>query len=158
MLYFEPSRHATALGQRVLLGELLIQKGLTTREQITAALKEQESTDEYLGAILVRRGWLTESQLLETLGEQLGMPYVRLANRPIEPELVERIPARLAHQYRFVPVSAEGNQLQIAIVDPFDTQSVDELRQLLNCEIRPLLAVPQDILGAIERYYGPKPS
>jgi len=155
MLYFNPSGHATATGQRLLLGQLLIRRGLISDDQLAGALSEQESTREYLGEILVRRGLLTEAQLTEALAEQLEIPCARLTNRPLDPSVLEMIPASLARRLRFVPLSRDDGRLQLAMANPFDSQSLDELRTLLNCEIQPMLAGRQEIDEAIQRLYGP---
>ena len=155
MLYHQRSDRATRFGQRVLLGQLLVQKGLITADQLTNALEEQSTNREYLGEILLRRGVLKEAQLMEALAEQWDIPCVQLANRPIEDWVLEKIPASLARRHRLLPIDVQDQRLQVAMVDPFDSQVLDELRTLLNCDIEPMLAGPNQLREAIDRHYGP---
>jgi type II secretion system protein E len=150
----EPSRSPRAAGRKLLLGELLISKGLLSAEQLSEALKHQAKTGEYLGAGLVHFGFLTETQLMEVLAEQLSLPFVRLADRAIDPAIVARVPAKLATRYRLMPLGGNGKQLQVATSDPFDVQMLDELRLMVGCEIQPVLASAREIQDAIHRHYG----
>ena len=139
---------------RPRLGELLVQKGLLSASQLAEAMTAQQRTHEYLGVILVRLGMLTEAQLMESLAEQLDLPFVRLAEQPIDPTVLAKVPAKFASRYRLMPISFEQNALQIAIADPFDVQTLDELRLLLSCDIQPVLASQREIQDAIQRHYG----
>ena len=150
----ESSQPIGSLGRKVLLGELLVEKGLLTRAHLTQALEEQARSGEYLGSILVRLGFVTEAQLMEVLAGQLGIAFVRLAESPIDPTVVAKVPARFATRYRLVPLKQQDNTLYVAIADPFDVQTLDELRLLLGCEIKPVLASPREIREAIQRHYG----
>ncbi|MBI4323133.1 MAG: MSHA biogenesis protein MshE, partial [Candidatus Omnitrophica bacterium] len=73
----------STVGVTKRLGELLMDKGLISAGQLEHALQEQRTSGEFLGAILVRRKWVKEGDLLSTLGEQMGIPYVRLAEQAV---------------------------------------------------------------------------
>ena len=126
----ESSRGGRAAGKKLLLGELLIEKRLLSAEQLSEALKQQAATGEYVGTVIVRLGFLTDVQLIEVLAEQLSLPFVRLVDRPIEPAIVARVPAKLATRYRLMPLGTDGARLQIATSDPLDVQNLDALRRL----------------------------
>jgi len=155
MLYFQRSDRATAFGQRMLLGQLLIQKGLITADQLTVALEQQAESKAFLGETLLRLGMLTETHLTEALAEQWDIPFVRLAGRPIESWVIERIPGSLARRHRLLPIDEQDRRLMVAMADPFNTGVLDELRNLLNCDIQPMLAPPTELQAAIEQHYGP---
>ncbi|MBI4597683.1 MAG: Flp pilus assembly complex ATPase component TadA [Candidatus Omnitrophica bacterium] len=142
------------LRRKVLLGELLVSRGLLTGEQLSAALAKQAETGDYLGAILIRMGVVTEAQFMQVLADQLGIAFIPLAATPIHPEVLAKVPAKVATRYQLIPVKLSNNVLSIAIADPFDVQALDELRLLLNCSVTPLLASPRDIQEAIHRHYG----
>ena len=91
--------------QRILLGELLVEHGLISPEELEQALAEQKRTGELLGAILARMGKLSQEQLLQVLAQQVGMPYVRLANARIAPEALEKVPPKFASHYRLMPLA-----------------------------------------------------
>ncbi len=118
------------------------------------ARDEQKRTGELLGSVLTRQGLITNEQLLEVLAEQAGMPYVRLAEVQISPEALAKVPPKFAGHYRLIPLAFEQDVLKVAIADPFDVQTLDELRLLLDCEVDPVLSTEQEIKRAIERHYG----
>jgi len=137
-----------------LLGELLIQRGLITKEELERALKEQQRTGELLGTVLIRLELLSNEKILPVLAEQLGIPFVRVAQVDVSSEALAKVPAKIASHYRLMPLAVSGNSLQAAMADPFDIHALDELKLLLGCGITPALASQRDILEAIQRHYG----
>jgi len=140
--------------KKILLGELLIERGLLTREQLTHALAQQQTNPEYLGSLLTRIGLISEQQLVEILAEQLELPFVKLKDVQVDVQAIKKVPAKLASHYKFLPLFVDEGVLQIAIANPFDVQVLDELKLLLDCDIKPILAASKDIQEAIQRYYG----
>ncbi len=136
------------------LGELLVEQGLVTLEELERALTEQRRTGELLGSVLTRSGVISSEQLLQTLSEQVGMPYVHLTEAQVTPEALAQVPPKFASHYHLMPIGFVNGALQVAIADPFDIQTLDELRLLLECDVKPVLASPQDIHEAIQRHYG----
>ena len=136
------------------LGTVLLERGLISAEDLEHALAEQRRTGELLGTILARLGLLADEQLLPVLAEQVGMSYVRLADLQIPADALEKVPPKFASHYHLVPLRLEGHVLHVAIADPFDVQTLDELKLLLGSDIRPVLASPRDIQEAIQRHYG----
>lgn len=140
--------------RKALLGFLLVERGLISAAQLSEALEIQARTGEYVGSLLVRLGYLNETKLMEILAEQMGVEYIRLREYEPEPTALAKVSAKFASRYRMVPLRMEQNSLRVAIADPFDIQTLDELRLLLDCEIKPVLASQRDIQEAIQRYYG----
>ncbi|MBI3011906.1 MAG: hypothetical protein HYY58_05415, partial [Candidatus Omnitrophica bacterium] len=140
--------------ERQKLGELLVEQGLISLEQLKEALKEQKRTGEFLGTVLTRLGMLSNEQLLPVLAGQVGMPYVRVAEMGVSPDALAKVPPKFASHYHLIPLSFRDNTLQVAIADPFDVQTLDELKLLLDCELSPVLASQQDIEEAVQRHYG----
>ena len=136
------------------LGELLVERGLISAEELRGALTEQKRTGEWLGSVLTRLGVVSNEQLLPVLAEQVGMPYVRLDHRRVPPEVLAKVPPKFASHYHLMPLALTGKTLEVAIVDPFDVQTLDELRLLLDCDVAPVLASQQEIEDAIQRHYG----
>ena len=139
---------------RVRLGELLVNKGLISSAQLAEGLRQQHETGEYLGVTLVRLGFLTDATLVETLAEQLGIPSVRLAEYQIDPKVIDKVAPKVASHYHLMPLALREGVLQVAIADPFDVQTLDELKLLLDCDVQPVLASQQEITEAIQRHYG----
>ncbi|MDP3723569.1 MAG: ATPase, T2SS/T4P/T4SS family [Candidatus Omnitrophota bacterium] len=140
--------------QRQALGALLVERGLLTWDELEQALAEQKRSGQLLGTLLIQSGKLSQEQLLPVLAEQVGMPYVRLGERPLPPEALAKVPPKFASRYRLVPLSFERGLLRVAIADPFDVQTLDELRLLLDCALEPVLASEGEIHEAIQRHYG----
>ena len=140
--------------QRRPLGDMLIERGLITADDLDRALTEQKRTGEFLGGILTRLKLLTHEQLLPVLSEQVGIPYVQLAQARITPEALAKVPPKFASRYRIMPLALTNGSLQVAIADSFDIQTLDELKLLLNCDVKPVLADQREIQEAIQRHYG----
>ena len=139
---------------KVLLGELLVQRGVLTPAQLDQALALQRDDPRYLGQVLLQLGWLSEETLLSTLAEQLRIPYMSLRGVEVDAKLLERVPAKFASQYTLLPVGLQDGGLRVAVADPFDVRALDELKLLLGCEITPVWAAAREIQDAIQRHYG----
>lgn len=138
----------------ILLGKILLEREIITSEQLDSALKEQQGRGGFLGTILVKLGFITEEKLLPVLSEQLGVPYVRLKNLKIEHEILEKVPARFASHYKLIPIKLDGKTLSVAVTDPTDLRTLDDLRLILGYDIQPVLAGESDIIDGIKRNYG----
>lgn len=137
------------------LGEALIQHRMMSREQLEEALKQQQKTKEYLGQILVRMGAVSESQIFQILSEQLGIRYIKDLKRvAIPPALLERIPAKLASHYQFVPLQLTNNRLTICVSNPLNFRAFDEIRALVGYEIETAITDSKSIEEAIKEHYG----
>jgi type II secretion system protein E len=139
---------------KVLLGELFVQRGLITAQQLDQALALQREDPRYLGQILVSLGWIAEERLLPVLAEQAGISYVSLRGIVVEPKTLARVPAKFASRYHLLPLAFDNGSLRVAVADPFDVQALDELKLLLGCELVPLWASQREIQEAIQRHYG----
>ena len=143
---------ATVFKQK--FGDLLVQTGQISAEQLNEALAEQRKTKERLGTILVRKGYINEQRLIETLEFQLGIPHVILAKRKIDPDIVALVPENIAKKYRVFPVEKQGKRLVLAMLDPTDVYALDELRLTLNLEIQPAIVSEEDMNQAFSQYFG----
>jgi len=138
----------------LLLGKMLVEKGLITADQLELGLRHQKKTGQFLGTALVSLGFLKEKDMLSVLSEQLIVDYVKLENLRIDPSVIERVPAKFACHYKIIPISFKDNLLTIAVSDPTDVHVLDDIRLLLNLEVKAVLAGESDILDAIKKYYG----
>jgi type II secretion system protein E len=138
----------------LLLGQILVSKGLITNDQLEAALRHQKKTGEFLGVTLSNLGFLKEADMIPVLAKQLDVEYLRLENTNIDSTVIAKVPAKFACHYRLIPLSLKDNVLTIAVSDPMDIHMLDDIRLLLNLDIKPVLAGETDILDAIKKYYG----
>ncbi|MBL7156756.1 MAG: Flp pilus assembly complex ATPase component TadA [Candidatus Omnitrophica bacterium] len=137
-----------------LIGQLLVQKGLITIEQLERALVEQESSGGLLGTILIKLGFVTEELLYKVLAEQFDKKYIKLKDLKIPHSTIEEIPAKFATHYKLIPIRFEKNVITVAMSNPLDIHTLDDLKLLLKKEIKTVLASESDIVEAIKKYYG----
>lgn len=140
--------------QQMLIGEMLIERGLISSEQLEAGLKEQKIGGGYIGENLIKLGFIKPDDFYKVLSEQLGIEFIRLNGVTVSPEVIKAVPAKFACHYKFMPVSLEGRALTIGTTDPLDIQTIDDIRLVIGLEIKPVLATKEDILEAIKEYYG----
>jgi type II secretion system protein E len=140
--------------KEILLGQLLVEKNLITIEQLDKALKEQKKSGGFIGSILVKLGYISPDELYPILAEQLGVEYVKLRNRNINPSVIENVPAKFASHYKLIPLDIKDGILTIALANPLDIHTIDDIKLLLGYDTKPVLASEEDIVEAIRRYYG----
>lgn len=142
----------------VRIGELLVQKGVVSSDQVRIALTEQVKHREHLGKILVRLGFATEAIIRDVLGGALGQESADLSHVVVDGEAVKMIPKQVARRYRILPLTYEAarNRLTIAMADTFNVVALDQISALLggDVEIEPLLAGEAEIEKAIDQFYG----
>ena len=142
----------SAAGATKRLGELLMGKGLLSAEQLDRALQEQRTSGELLGVMLIRKKWVKEADLLKTLGEQMGIPYVRLKEQAVDWTFANRFPSTLLTDHLCFPIRMEGQSLLVAIADPLDVWAVSELEREAAHRGRKLqlvLAAEQEVRDAL---------
>lgn len=137
---------------RKRLGDLLLEAGLISEEQLQVALSEKQK-GQRLGDALLERGYITEQQLIEVLEFQLGIPHVSLYRYPFDQKLMNIVPKDIAKRSLVVPLKKEGDKLFVAMADPMDFYAVDDLRLATGFQIQTAIATKDDILKAITKYY-----
>ncbi|MEK6667003.1 MAG: type IV-A pilus assembly ATPase PilB [candidate division NC10 bacterium] len=140
------------------LGDLLVNEGLITQENLQRALVEQKGSNEKLGSILVRLGLIQEDQLIGFLSRQYGIPSITLTQLDIDPEVVKLVPAQIAKKYEVLPVKRTGNALTLAMADPTNVFALDDVAFMTNLQVLPVVASQGAIRQAIERLYEPQAS
>ncbi len=137
------------------LGESLVRQNLVTQKDLASALSEQQKTGKLLGTILFSKGLLTREKLTEVLALQKGIEIVSLSRLNISPEIIKKIPERLARRFLAVPIEQKEKILKVAMADPFDIIAVDTLRSVTGYEIKAVRGKAEEILATIEKsYYG----
>ncbi len=134
------------------LGDLLVDSGLISEEQLQQALTEKHK-DQRIGDALLQRGYITEQQLIEVLEFQLGIPHVSLYRYPFDVKLFSMVPKDLAKRNLIIPLKKEGEKLFVAMADPMDFYTIDDLRLSTGFHVEAAIATKDDILRAINKYY-----
>lgn len=135
------------------LGDLLVEAGMITRDQLEQALREQRRSGERLGKVLARLGLVTEKDILEVLEFQLGIPKVVLQDYNLDQEVVKLIPEALARRHLAIPIRRDGNRLLVAMADPLNLTALDDLRLATGLEIMPAIASEREIEAALSRFW-----
>ncbi|HBG47209.1 MAG TPA: type II secretion system protein GspE [Deltaproteobacteria bacterium] len=136
------------------IGELLVESGLITEEQLAEALAAgKDHKGVRLGAILVKMGYATEIDIAQTLSYQIGLPFVDMSSSTADPETLKLVNEKLAKQYLLVPLFHEKKVLRVAMTDPLNLNAIDDLRFSTGMEIQPCVATISDVTAAIARYY-----
>ncbi|MDF2606477.1 MAG: type secretion system protein [Bacillales bacterium] len=137
---------------RKRLGDLLVESGLITDQQLQTALAEKKS-GQRLGDALLQQGFITEQQLIEVLEFQLGIPHITLFRYPFDTKLFSLISKETAKRNVLIPLKKEGDKLFVAMADPMDFFAIDDLRLATGFQIETAIATKDDIIKAINKYY-----
>jgi len=135
-------------------GELLLDKGLLSADQLNDALKRREDPRERLGQTLVRLGMLSEFEVVKLLGQQFGLQVAeRDTLSKADPTAVQLVPEHLARQANLLALRREGDTLEVVVGDPLDVVSLDHLKALTGCSLKVWIAPPTEVREAIEEFY-----
>ncbi|WP_263769712.1 GspE/PulE family protein [Propionivibrio soli] len=139
--------------EKIRLGDLLIQQGLLTEEQLKFALEEQKRSGRKLGRIVVDSSFVTEEAISQALARQLRAPYVDLRHFNPKPELINLLPEAQARRFRAVVLEEIDGRLRVGFVDPTDLQAYDDIFRLLRREIDLAVVAESQLLGLVDRVY-----
>ena len=128
------------------LGDMLLEAGLITEEQLGEALKYQAQEKERLGTTLVKHNYITEKQLIDTLRIQLGIEYIDLSKVDITPEMSRYVPKNLAKKMNVVPVRVSRDQLFLAMADPLNFMAIEEAKRTSKKRIVPMIRLVNSII------------
>jgi type IV pilus assembly protein PilB len=141
------------LDQKKRIGEVLIDQGLITPEQLNAGLEEQKKSKLQLGKCLVKLGAITEDKLVAVLSAQLDISHVVLDNFTFNRTLVQLIPEDMAKRYKVIPLFEKDGVLTVAMADPTNLRTIDHIKFKTGKEIEPVIATEKSISAAIERNF-----
>ncbi len=139
---------------RFKLGDLLVQSGMITAQQLEEALRSQKKSKKRLGSILVEKGYLTERQLAEVLSRQLRVPLVSLARYRPMGEALRLIPKNVAKRLELLPLALlDNNRMMIAMADPLNVLAIDEVKILTGMELEVGITTTSEIERELEKFY-----
>jgi general secretion pathway protein E len=136
------------------LGEMLIARQQITQEDLDRALELQKERGEKLGKILVDLGFIAHRDVLSALSEQIGVPLVVIEGPPAVSPETEKVSARFLRQFRCFPVALRDSTVTLAMGDPLDFETIAAVRAFTGLRVEPALAPEQEIIDAVDRYYG----
>jgi type IV pilus assembly protein PilB len=133
-------------------GDVLVEEGLITIEQLERAAAEQERVGRSLGRVLIDLGLVKEADLVAVLARQIGLEFVDLGEHQIDPQAASLIGEQVARRYRALPIGYEDEKLVVAMSDPANVFALDDIRTITGMEVKPVVATSADIEAAIRKY------
>jgi type II secretory ATPase GspE/PulE/Tfp pilus assembly ATPase PilB-like protein len=144
-------REGVAKGRRLRLGEVLVEVGIATEQDIAAALEEQKKKrGKRIGEVLVEMGLVKELDLAKALSRKFNIPFVDLNELEVSPKAVAMVSQDLIQKYQVLPLRADDTTLTIALSDPLAFEALDMLRFALGKRIVEMVAMPSQIASRIE--------
>ncbi|HSI43117.1 MAG TPA: ATPase, T2SS/T4P/T4SS family [Methylotenera sp.] len=144
--------------RKLRLGELMVQQGLISHDQLRIALIEQEQNDLPLGRQLVRLGFVTEAMVRDIVAHTIGHESVDLATVVADLDALQMVPQDFSRRYHLLPVAYEEatKTMVVAMADMFNVVALDQLRAMLGGQIqlKPVLAAEAQLEEFIDQFYG----
>ena len=144
--------------KKLRLGELLIQQGLITADQLRIALTEQKNHQMPIGRLLVRLGFVTEAVIRDIMARTIGQESIDLNQVVVDADSIKLVPQEFARRHRVLPIAFDSNErsLTVAITEVFNVVALDQLRATLgqNVKIKPVLASEAQLEDSIDQFYG----
>lgn len=145
------------INKKKRLGDMLVEEGIISEEQLIAALTEHKKRKQKLGETLVDLGYTDEVTIAKTLKKQLKLDIVQLPGIMIESEVISLVSEQILRKYMMIPFEfhkANPNVLRVAMADPLDINAIDDLSIVTNLKIDPVISTPREIAATIDRFYG----
>src|SRR3954468_2444541 len=138
--------------KRVRIGEVLVEEGILTEQQLQRALAEQKATGRMLGEMLVEQGIIEPQVLVQALARRLGFPGCHLRHGLVDPTTLKLIGEEEANRLKAMPLFKVRDTLTVAMAEPQSLPTIDRLRKLTNLKIRPVLALEANIVEFVKKY------
>ena len=143
--------------KKVRLGDLLVQKGIITEEQLSEALKQQKEKKLVLGEMIVSMGFASQSQINDVLCEHLNIDFVDMREEEPDPQVLSLLDESIMRKYTLVPLRHDNNNagaLQVAMADPMNILAMDDINIITGMQVVPILANAQDINAFLDKAFG----
>jgi hypothetical protein len=134
--------------------DCLLRRERVSPDQLDDARRLSQQTGERIDRALVRLGYLSSVEVMKAWAEALGLTYVDLTDVVIPPAVIEMLPESVARTYAVLPLTSEDRVFVVAVSDPCDADLVQKLEFILNRTVRTVLAPREQIVEAINRFYG----
>ena len=131
------------------IGELLVEAGHITHEQLTEALQRQSSHGGKVVEQLIELGYLDNGTFASFMAKQPGVSSISLPNVEIPDEMIELIPAAFALKHEIIPIDVLGKNLTVGMACPLDARTISQLEEMSGKRVRPMLVALDDVRAAL---------
>ena len=144
----------SSIQTKLQLGQVLLNRGVVSQEQIDAALEKQKTQghSRLLGELLVELGFCTENQIAAALAEAYGVPYAQITPRLCDPEAFELLTREFLEEHVVLPMFKVFDTLTVAVSEPANVFVIDEIRRLTDCRVQVVCATARDIRATLQTY------
>jgi MSHA biogenesis protein MshE len=139
--------------KRIRIGDLLIEQGLITQQQLETALAEQKTSGQKLGRTLIDLGYVEEQDIRNILSSQFNIPYVKLSQYKFNPELVRLLPETYARRYRAIVLAKNKDGLLVGMADPTDIFAYDAISKQLNEKFKQAVISESELIKTFDLVY-----
>ena len=143
--------------KKIRVGDLLVEAGAITEEELQEALAYQKENGGRIGNVILELGFISQELLVTVLTTQMGIDFIELKACKLDEEILKLVPENLINKYKAVPIGYDEtnpNVLRVAMADPMDINAVDDIGIATNTQVEPLLAMEDDIMETIGKYFG----
>lgn len=142
--------------KKLRLGDVLVNSGIISDKDLERGLIKQTGTGRKLGEVLVDEGFATEENIAWALSDQLHYDMVELQDVEIAEDIRSLVPVAVLKKYKVLPLgySQDNMMLRVAMADPTDITALDDINIITNMQVEPVVATPGSVMLAIDRYYG----
>lgn len=135
------------------IGEILIERGLISLEQLDKALKVQKEKGGLLGEILSEMNILSEDDIVQALATQYGYPYLSLKDYDIDASIARSVPEHIASYYCLIAVDKIESTITVAMADPLNSNAIEDVEYSTGCKAQPFVAKASEIRSMINKCY-----
>ncbi len=139
---------------KVTLADILVSQGVMTDSQVKQCVAERQKSGSSIEQVILDKEFATRKAIANALGSYYDVPYVDLENYGIDTNVLKSVSERLARKYKFLPLFKIANKLTISILNPRNLFGIDEIRDTLDCDIEITVSTEDQILQALDSYYG----
>lgn len=135
------------------VAQFLVKEGVVTRENAQKAIEMQKTIGGTLGQIMVKLGFLTDQQLSSAVARAEGMEYEDVSDLVLPLALINTVPRDIIEKHQVLPIHRDDETITLAVSDPLDFESIDEIQFLTGKKIHTVMASKDQIRKSISNFY-----
>ena len=143
--------------KKIRIGDLLVEAGAITEDELQQALAKQKEEGGMLGNIIMDMGFISKELLITVLNTQMGIEYCEIKTIQIDEAVIKLVSKDLVQKYKAMPIGFvpdNPNMLQVAMADPMDLMAIDDISISSGLQVEPLLSFQDDLENVIGKFYG----